>query len=267
MKVISVFNKKGGVAKTISSINIGAVLQEKGYRVLIVDIDPQGNSSVQLNNREVRKFGVPIECYDCYSTEYDTVKDIFLKTQDITEVIKKTAYPGMDIITANNDLELIDRELLLDQRNDQIHILKSALDKVKSEYDYCIIDCPPNLNLITINGLMASDELLVPLKIDQMSVDGISSLLNRIDELKSELGAKLLVKGCFITMDKPNASVNKAIKEMLGEMLGEKLINTTIRDDVKVVESTYRQKPVVFYKKKCNASKDYRDLVEELYEI
>lgn len=271
MKVISVFNKKGGVAKTISTINIGAVLVEKGYKVLIIDIDPQGNSSVLMNNREIRdkdgkvvRINGEIQTEDCYDLKKLTINDLLLHNVDINKLIKKTAYEGFDIITANADLEFTEKEILNDKKNNQITRIEKALKSIKDKYDYCIIDCPPNLNIITVNALMASDDLVVPFMIDQMSVDGIGGILERINEIKDDLHAKINIRGCFVTRDKAT-TVNKAMKEVLKEQLGGLLLRTSIKENVKVTESTFYQKPVVFYSPKSNASKCYRELVSELF--
>lgn len=265
MKTVSIFNIKGGVAKTISTINIGAVLQEQGKRVLILDIDPQGNSSKLLNNRRIRE-GRKYISKECYSLQEKTINDILLDEKaDIEELIKHTDYKGLDIITSNADLEFTEKTILNDKNRDQINILKSALKKVDKKYDYCIIDCPPNLNIVTVNALMASNDLIIPLKIDQMSIDGIGNLLGRVKEITDDLNGKVEFKGCFVTMDKPRTRVNKLVKELLKDMLGDKLLDTCINDSPKVIESTFEQRPVVFYAKKSAPSLQYRNLVKELF--
>jgi chromosome partitioning protein len=264
MKTISIFNNKGGVAKTISTINIGAVLQELGKKVLIVDIDPQGNSSRLLNNKEVRN-GRSIDNEDCYRIDSDTVTELLLDSNvKASDIIKHTAYEGLDIITSNNELEFAETDLLSYDEIERVNKLYEKLKEVDELYDYCIIDCSPNFNCITINGLMASDEVIVPLKIDQMSIDGIGTLLSRIDEIKEHYNSKVDFGGCFVTMDKAT-SVNKLMKGVLSNFLNEKLLRTSIKEDNKVTESTFRQKPVVFYKKNCNATQGYKKLVDELF--
>lgn len=264
MKTISIFNNKGGVAKTISTINIGAVLQELGKKVLIVDIDPQGNSSRLLNNKEVRN-GRSIDNEDCYRIDIDTVTELLLDDNvKASDIIKHTAYEGLDIITSNNKLEFAEADLLSYDKLEQGNKLYEKLKEVDELYDYCIIDCSPNFNCITINGLMASDEVLVPLKIDQMSIDGIGTLLARINDIKDEYNAKVEFGGCFVTMDKPTR-VNKLMKGVLGNLLDGKLLRTSIKEDKHVTESTFSQKPVIFYKSKCNATEGYKKLVDEVF--
>lgn len=250
MKIISIVNIKGGVGKTASAVNIAACLSEYGKRVLVADGDAQGNTSQQLK---------------VYSINNPTISDVLTdKELDINSVIKKTEYENIDVIPSNHKLEFAERTILIDTTRSQHNRLSKALKAVEEEYDYCIIDCPPRLNMSTINALAASDEVLVPMKIDQYSLDGLNDLLSAIEEIKDEFNNKLLFRGCFITMDTKTV-VNKLVIEKLKEQLGSKLISTRIRNTIKVVESTFEQIPVVFYDKNCSASIDYRNLVNELY--
>ena len=250
MKVVSIFNIKGGVAKTISSINFAACLADKGKKVLLVDLDSQADTT---------------KIFKAYDIDAKSVEDILLeKNMDPREAIKSTEYENLDIIASNIKLAFAEKKILLDTTRNQQNRLKKALDKLRDEYDYCIMDCPPNLNMITINALVASDEVLVPIKIDKFALDGLEYLLESIQEIKDEFNPGLDFGGCFITMDKAT-SVNKLVKDQLKSILEDKLFDTTIRDNVKVIESTLEEKPVIYYANKSNASKDYRNLVEEVF--
>ena len=130
--------------------------------------------------------------------------------------------------------------------------------------EHCLIDCPPSLNMITINALVASDEVIVPIKIDKFALDGLGYLLESINEIKDEFNENLKFLGCFITMDN-STTVNKEIKKALKDLLGEKMLDTHIRQNISVVESTFEQKPVIYYKSKSNASKDYIKLAKEVF--
>ncbi|WP_154840330.1 ParA family protein, partial [Clostridium paraputrificum] len=141
--------------------------------------------------------------------------------------------------------------------------LAKALKNIEG-YDYCIIDCPPALNMITVNALCATDEVIVPIKIDKFALDGLEYLLDSIEEIKDEFNPNLNFKGCFITMDSAT-TVNKVIKQSLKELLGDKMFKSTIKQNVKVVESTFNESPVVFSFKKARASQNYRELCKEVF--
>lgn len=250
MKKISVLNIKGGVAKTTSAINLAAILSEKGNKVLVVDVDAQSNLTMS---------------FKAYDIDALSVSDILLdKEINIDSVIKKTEYENIDILPSNISLAFTEKKILLDVTRNQQNRLKRVLDKIEDKYDYCIIDCPPSLNMITINALVASDEVIVPIKIDKFALDGLEYLLESIDEIKEEFNPNLQFKGCFVTMDTAT-TVNKEIKKALKSILKDKMFNTSIRQNVSVTEASFEQIPVVHYKKNSNASKDYKDLVAEVF--
>lgn len=250
MKKISILNIKGGVGKTTSTINLGAVLAEEGKKVLIVDVDPQSNSTMALG---------------AYDMEGETISDVLLdKEIDVRNIIKDTDFNNIDILPSNISLAFAEKKILLDVTRSQQNRLKKALEAVEDLYDYCIIDCPPSLNMITINALVASDEVIVPIKIDKFALDGLEYLLESIDEIKDEFNEKLKFSGCFITMDNAT-TVNREIKKALKGLLGDKMFDANIRHNVTVVESTFEQKPLIHYKPKSNANKDYVKLAKEVF--
>ena len=176
MKKVSIFNIKGGVAKTTSTANLGACLSQEGKKVLLV--------------------------FKAYSMDDLTVSDVLLdKHLDIHKVIKKTDFENIDILPANINLTFADRNILIDNTRSQQNRLSKALKNLNNEYDYCLIDCPPSLNMITTNALCASDEVFVPIKIDKFALDGLEYLLESIEDMKDEFNPNLNFKGCFITMD------------------------------------------------------------------
>ncbi|HBF9262871.1 TPA: ParA family protein [Clostridioides difficile] len=249
MKTICVYNIKGGVGKTTTTINISAILAEKGYKVLMVDADPQANLSNTSEN---------------YNHKDYTIAELLTKKGMLTnEVIIKTEFDNIDLIPSDIRFSYSEREILLDMGRKPHDRLKKALEQVKDIYDYCIIDCPPAWNLITINALHVSDEVLIPIVIDRYTLDGVNDLMQKINEIKDEYNPNLTVKGCFVTRDEPT-TVNKQVKEGLKEFLGSILLRASIRKNVSVPESTFECKPVIFYKKNSNASKDYYSLAREL---
>lgn len=250
MKKISVLNIKGGVAKTTSAINLAAILSEQGNKVLLVDVDAQSNSTMAFKNYDIDDLSV---------SEVLLNKDI-----DIENVIKSTEYENIDILPSNIKLAFTEKKILLDVTRNQQNRLKRVLENVESKYDYCIIDCPPSLNMITINALVASDDVIVPIKIDKFALDGLEYLLESIEEIKEEFNPNLQFKGCFVTMD-TSTVVNKEIKKALKNILKDKMFDTSIRQNVSVTEASFEQVPVVYYKRNSNASKDYKALVKEVF--
>ena len=250
MKKVSIFNIKGGVAKTTSTANLGACLSQQGKKVLLVDLDSQSNLTKLFNT---------------YSIEDLSISDVLLdKNLDIHKAIKRTDFENLDIISANINLTFTERNILLDETRSQQDRLVIALSQINDEYDYCLIDCPPSLNIITVNALCVSDEVFVPIKIDKFALDGLEYLLDRISEIKENFNSNLNFKGCFITMDTAT-TVNKVIKQELKKLLGDKMFDTTIKQNVKVIESTFDECPVVFSNKKARASINYRDLCKEVF--
>jgi len=249
MKKVSIFNIKGGVAKTTSTANLGACLSQQGYKVLLIDIDPQANLT---------------KLFKAYSMDELSISDVLLdKTLDISKVIKNTDFKNIDIIPSNITLTFTEKSILIDNTRSQQNRLSKALSELNNKYDFCLIDCPPSLNMITVNALCASDEVLVPIKIDKFALDGLEYLLESIDEIKDEFNPSLSFKGCFITMDSAT-TVNRLIKKELKNLLGDKIFNTTIKQNVKVIESTF-ECPVVFNSEKARASINYKDLCNEVF--
>ncbi|MFF5993680.1 ParA family protein [Lysinibacillus sp. KU-BSD001] len=247
MKTISIINLKGGVAKTISSINIAYTLVEKhGKRVLLIDNDKQGNTS---------KF------FNLHGYEDKSIADLLTERGlDIKSVIKETAYERLDVIPANMNLLRANKEILLDVSRPQQTRLSKYLRQLEGEYDYCIIDNAPDINMSVINALVASDDVLVPIKVDKFAFDGLEQLVEQIEDVK-EFNDKLVFRGCFITMFQKNG-VNIQGGEYLNSYTDYPLFHTKIRKTVKVDETTFAGKPLLDYKK-TTAGEDYEALVNE----
>ena len=249
MKKIAVINIKGGVGKTISTVNIGAVLAKKNNKVLIVDLDPQGNASQLVKSYGKSDMGI---------------SNVFLEKKFETQkAIIKTEHKNIDIISANINFAFAESKIITDTSRQQQFILRKALEQIEGMYDYCLIDCPPNIGVVTINALTASDQAIVPIKIDQFALDGLDYLLSTIFEIKEEFNPNLNFLGSFITMDN-NTSVNKGIKEHLNNNAVLKMFETSIKTNVKVPESTFNQMPVVYTDPKAAASIGYNNLTEEI---
>lgn len=246
MKTISIINLKGGVGKTVSSINIADVLTKKfNKRVLLIDNDKQGNTS--------KFFGL-------HSEDRKGIQNILVdRDLKVDEIIFSTNNEKLDIITANMNLLIADRTVLMDTSRIQQTRLKKFLEPVKEKYDFCIIDNAPDINMSVINALAITDDVLIPIKIDKFSFDGLSQLLQQIEDVK-DFNPQINLKGCFVTMYQNN-NISKEGNIWLNE--NYKVFNTYIRHTVKVNESTFFGKPLLEYAKGCTASVDYINLVKE----
>lgn len=248
MKTISLINLKGGVAKTMTSINMAHIIATvHNKRVLLIDNDKQGNTS---------KF------FKLHSYDMLTIADLLVeKNFDIRKVINHTQYPNLDLISANMNLLNANIKIMMDVSRQQQTILKKALQQVESEYDYCIIDNAPDINISVINSLVAADEVIVPIKIDQFSFDGLEQLVEQFEEIK-ELNPKLNFRGCLVTQF-TNNDVNIQGEDHLNNQAQYPMFATHIRRTEKIDESTFASLPIIEYSKRCGAAKDYLAFVKE----
>lgn len=252
MKILSVINLKGGVGKTISSANIAYILsQEHNKKVLMIDNDKQGNLS---------------KMYQRHGYEHSGTAELMtLRRFPAAEIIQHTEYPNLDIVTANMALLKANLEVLLDSSRPQqtrfVRFLTST--DVYNEYDFCIIDNAPDINISTINALAASTHVIIPVKIDDFAFDGLSALVEQIENTKEDLNPDLHFLGCFVTVY-TNNDVNNQGELWLKNQCMYPVFDTHIRRTEKIDESTFAKLPINEYSKRCGAAKDYRQLVEEL---
>lgn len=249
MKTLSIINLKGGVAKTTSSVNMAHILAAvHGYRVLLVDNDKQGNASKILNRHGYDKQGVAQVMTD--------------RKIEPSEVIQNTEIENLDIITANMNLLTANIEVMLDQSRPQQIRFKKFFEKISDQYDYCIIDNAPDINISTINALVASDDVMVPITIDDFAIDGLEELKEQIDNTREDLNPDLVFRGCFITQyDRTNEADIQG--EAFLKTLDYPLFKTHIRRTPKMKPSTFARMPILEYSPTCGASIDYKKLVEE----
>lgn len=251
MKTISIINLKGGVAKTISAVNVAHILAAKhNKRVLLIDCDKQGNVS--------KMFGV-------HDYDKPSVADILAHSRLALDVIVNTEQENLSIIPANMNLLKANLEVMLDSTRPQQTRLKSALKPLKALCDYCIIDCAPDINISTINALVASDYVFVPIKIDNFAFDGLAELKEQVENVREDFNPNIKYR-CFVTCYQNN-EVNRQGEEWLKERRADyPLFNTHIRRTVKVDESTFANAPILEYSPRCGAAKDYMALVDEILE-
>lgn len=245
-KVISFLNIKGGVAKTVSTVNIAAELGKQGFKVLIIDLDPQSNATKYLGLYYPNSLG-----------SYN-----LLKGENVAATMTK--YDNVWLVPANINLIASESEILADTKRARETRLKKWLSsKSEDQFDYVLIDCPPSLGMISINALASSDFVLVPLKIDKFSLDGFEYLIGSVNSVKKEFNEKLELLGVFITMDRATR-INRQIKEELKGELGNLIFKQSIRENVDVIKSTFESTPLMYFNNRATAAKDYRSLVDEL---
>ena len=240
-KVISIFNVKGGVGKTASTVNLATLYALQGKKVLIVDVDKQSNATQYLGR---------------YDQSLPSMYDVFLQKCSIENIIRDTDIEGLYI--APSTINLVKLEVVCDST------LYTNLKNL--DYDYIFIDCPPDLNFVINNALIASSDVLVPVKLDNWALFGLDLVNEKINEIKQTDNATLRFMGAFITMDKRATFVSKEIKSWIKQALGDKLLKTSIRDNAVLVTSTFHELPVVVFNKNCNSSKDYQLLLQEISE-
>lgn len=256
MRIISIISLKGGVAKTTTSVNMAYILCKMGYKVLLIDNDKQGNAS--------KTFGL-------YNPEdKNTVARIMLERGlDVREIINKTQYSDtgagtLDIITANMELLEANMRTIVDTGRQQQTRFKKALETVGSQYDFCVIDNAPDINMSIINALVVTNDIIIPIMIDQYSFDGLEILTEQIEQVKEDFNPTLTLTGCIITQYK-KSDVQQQGAEILDS--GYPIFESKIRrTENKVNESTFAGKPVVEYSVRCGASQDYKKFVREYLE-
>jgi len=251
MKTISIINLKGGVAKTITSINMAHILSSLyKKKVLLIDNDKQGNTS---------KF------FRVHSYDQPSIADVLVeRNYDINNVIKKTEYENLDIISANMNLLSANLKVIMDMSRQQQIILRKALEQVQDKYDYCIIDNAPDINISVINALVVSNEVIVPIKVDKFSFDGLDQLIDQFEDVK-ELNPSMNFRGCLITSFIKN-DVNIQGEEYLNSQLKYPMFTTHIRRTEKIDESTFARQPITEYSHRCGAAKDYLTFMKEYLE-
>lgn len=243
MKTISIMNHKGGTGKTTSSINIGAGLAIKGLRVLLLDIDSQANLTEGLGKG------------DPEISIYDSIREN--KKLPILNISE-----NLDLVPSSIDLLGAEMEIVSKIGREQI--IDKLLKPVRSNYDYVIIDCPPSVGLLTINAMVASDTILLPLQGEYFAYKGVDRLLGIVQEVRENLNDKLEIGGVFITQINPNRILTKTIVEKLTEDLQDKVFDTKIRINVALAEAQLQGQSIFDYAPESNGAKDYTMLVEEI---
>jgi chromosome partitioning protein len=248
MKVIAIVNQKGGVGKTATASNLSTALAAVYKKTLLIDLDPQGNSSTG--------FGV------AQQDRVSTIYEVLLDNLPITTAVVKTDIPGLDLITSNVHLSAAEVELITVANKELI--LKNALSGSGIEYDYVIIDCPPSLGVLTLNALAASNSVLIPMQCEFYALEGLSHLLQTIDIVKRKLNPALDIEGVVFTMYDRRNKLTEQVEADVRSCLGDAVFKTVIPRNVRISEAPSHGKPALIYDHRCSGSVAYVYLAKEL---
>lgn len=249
---IAIINQKGGVSKTTTAINLAAALNEKKYKVLIIDFDAQANASngLGINDEELEK------------TIFDLIINQNLTVNDINNTIIHSTY-GIDIIPSN--IDLANAEIVLSSAISREFKLKKVVNLIKDFYDFIIVDCPPSLGLLSLNALVACSKIIIPVNASYYSVKGLKHLLNTVYLIK-EINSDLTILGILITKYTKKTNIEKNIKMYLEENFGDKIFKTHIRSSVQIEYSQDSMEPLLYFNIKASVSEDYRSFASEVIE-
>lgn len=249
-RIIAVANQKGGVGKTTTSTNLSACLAEKGKKVLLVDIDPQGNATS----------GVGIDKNDLENTVYDMI----IGECSIDECLIKEALENLDVLPSNVNLSGAEIDLIgIDDRE---FILKKNIDKIKDNYEYIIIDCPPSLNMLTVNAMTTANTVLVPIQCEYYALEGLSQLLHTINLVKERLNPELEMEGVVFTMYDARTNLSLEVVENVKNNLKQSIYKTIIPRNVRLAEAPSHGLPINLYDGKSVGAESYRLLADEVIE-
>ena len=249
-RIISIANQKGGVGKTTTTINLSACLAEKNKKVLVVDIDPQGNSSSGLG-------------LDKDNLE-NTIYELLLGECNLDDCITSSVVENLDVLPSNINLSGAEIELISIENKE--YLLKNILDPLRNRYDFIIIDCPPSLNLLTVNAMTASDTVLVPIQCEYYALEGLTQLIHTIDLIKDRLNPKLEIEGIVFTMYDARTNLSTQVVENVKENLDRRIYKTIIPRNVRLAEAPSYGMPIIMYDAKSTGAESYRFLAEEVIE-
>ncbi len=250
MKIIAIANQKGGVGKTTTAVNLAACLAKKGKRVLLVDCDPQGNSTS----------GVGVDKRRCEKTVYD----VLIGSSEVNEAIVQTPYESLWVCPSNISLSGAEIELVSEMGRESK--LKSALNAVKAQFDIILIDAPPSLGLITINVLTAADSVIIPIQCEYYALEGVAQLMNTIKKVKQVMNPELEIEGILMTMFDSRTNLSAQVIEEVKKFFPNKVYKTLIPRNVRLSEAPSFGKPIIYYDISSRGSESYLDLADEVLE-
>lgn len=247
-RVIAVTNQKGGVGKTTTSINLSTYIAYEGYKVLLIDLDPQGNASS----------GLGIDC----RRDNLSVYNLLIKTAQVEQVIQSTTIKQLDIIPAN--IDLAGAEIEIASQKEREYILRDTISDIKPEYDYIIIDCPPSLGLLTINALVAADSVLIPIQCEYYALEGLSRLLDTVEAVKKRLNSKLSIEGIAFTLFDGRTNLGIQVVDEVKKHFSKQVYRSIIPRNVRLSEAPSHGKPIALYDPKSKGAEAYKDLAREV---
>lgn len=247
-RIIAIANRKGGVGKTTTTVNVATAMAAAGKKVLVLDLDPQGNASTSMG---VNKRGRMSSSYD-----------VLLGDKKLSEAIVWTEIPNFSLVPSSPDLAGAEVELI-DFENRE-YALKRALDNNAENYDYILIDCPPSLSLVTINALVAADAVIVPLQCEFLALEGITDLIRNINQIKKKFNPRLELQGVVLTMYDKRNNLSQMVEDDVRNYFGKKVYQTVIPRNVRISEAPSHGKPVLLYDFKCSGSQAYISLTGEV---
>ena len=247
-RTIAIAKQKGGVGKTTTAINLSAALAEKGKKVLTIDLDPQGNT----------KSGLRIDKNNCKYTVYE----LMLDECSIKQCIRSNIYDNLCLIPSNVNLSAAEIELI--GVKDKEYILKNEVEWIKDDFDYIIIDCPPSLNMLTVNGMTTADSVIVPIQCEYYALEGLSQLLHTINLVKERLNPRLTIEGVVFTMYDARTNLSLQVVENVKNNLNQQIYKTIIPRNVKLAEAPSYGLPITIYDGKSAGAESYRQLAQEV---
>lgn len=243
-KIVSFSNQKGGVGKTTTCVNMAAYIAAEGKKVLLVDMDPQGNATTGLG---FSKSSLEVSVYN-----------VLIDDEKASDNIMKTEVPNLDLMPSNIDLAGAEVELVYKKSREKV--LKNALAEVRARYDYVMIDCPPSLGLLTINALACADSVIIPIQSEYYALEGLSQLMNSISLVKKQLNPALEVDGVVLTMFDSRSLISKQIAEEIKKFFTKRLFEIVVPRNVRLVEASSYGKPIMMHDPKCTGARAYRAL-------
>lgn len=246
-KIVAFLNQKGGVGKTTTCVNMAGYLAQMGKKVLLLDIDPQGNASSNLG---IEKDNKP-----------KTIYNVIVDDNTIDEVIIPTKLENLDLIPS--DVDLAGSEIELVQMNNREKVVRNILKKVVNNYDYICIDCPPSLGLITVNALTACDSVLIPIQCEYFALEGLSQLMYTIKLVKKHLNENIDIEGVVLTMKDNRSNLGQSVAQDITKYFGKKVYKTIIPRNIRLAEAPSFGEPICMYDPKCTGAIAYKALTEE----
>lgn len=249
-KIIAFANQKGGVGKTTTCVNMAGYMAQMGKKVLIVDLDSQGNATSNLGLTKDDKL--------------NTIYQVMSGEKELKDVIYSTSIENLSIIPANMDLSGVEVELVYMEKRE--FVIKKIFEKIKNDYDFITVDCPPSLSLITINAFAAADSVIIPIQCEFFALEGLSQLMNTIRLVKKKLNPNIAIDGVVLTMRDSRSNLGKQVASEIEKFFADAVFKTTIPRNVRLAEAPSYGEPISVYDKNCVGAKAYKALTEEYFE-